>query len=194
MATLVAKQHKSEYLPDVVYARFDSLNGSVLDNLEESIKMQQALETSIIERLDSGESALAWDKLAEYLASVSLIDDGFSDQATAEDEADSLRRRVVQLEAAIDAARRLVLEGSKSFAVQSQIRKELQAAHEAQRKLTETLTKCRKEMQETYTEEQWNVLLLAVLTSLKRHVDNHQLTAVVKDFDSFQTKKLLKAA
>lgn len=193
MATLVARTQKSEYLPQAVYARFDSLNGSVLDNLEESIRMQQALETSIIERLDTGESALAWDKLAEYLASVSLIDDGV-DTATAEDEVDSLRRRVSQLEAVIDASRRLVLEGSKSFAVQSQIRKELQAAHEAQRKLTETLTKCRKEMQETYTEEQWNMLLLAVLTSLKKHVDTHALTKVVKDFDSFQTQKLLKAA
>ena len=192
MATSIAKSHKSEYLPPQVYARFESLNGTVLDNIEESIKIQQALETSIIERLNSGESALAWDKLAEYLASVSLVDDGAN--SSEEDETAFLSRRVAQLEAVIDASRRLVLEGSKSFAIQSQIRKELQQAHESQRKLTETLTKCRKEMQETYTEEQWNMLLLAVLTSLKRNVDTQVLTAVVKDFDSFQTQKLLKAA
>lgn len=192
MATSIAKSHKSEYLPPQVYARFESLNGTVLDNIEESIKIQQTLETSIIERLNSGESALAWDKLAEYLASVSLVDDGAN--SSEEDETAFLSRRVAQLEAVIDASRRLVLEGSKSFAIQSQIRKELQQAHESQRKLTETLTKCRKEMQETYTEEQWNMLLLAVLTSLKRNVDTQVLTAVVKDFDSFQTQKLLKAA
>lgn len=192
--SVVAKSHKSEYLPPQVYARFESLNGTVLDNIEESIKIQQAMETSIIERLNSGESAIAWDKLGDMLASVSLIDDGEPDGPRAEDEIVFLSRRVSQLEAVIESSRRLVLEGSRSFAIQSQIRKELQMAHESQRKLTETLTKCRKEMQETYTEEQWNMLLLAVLTSLKRNVDTAALTNVVKDFDSFQTQKLLKAA
>jgi hypothetical protein len=194
LVTEVAKQSKSEYLPASVYARFENLNGSVLDNIEESIKIQQALETSIIERLDTGESALSWERLAEILAAVSLVDDGLDATPTHEDEVVQLRRRVSQLETAVDAARSLVREGSRSFAVQTQIRKELQLAHDAQRKLTETLTKCRKEMQETYTEEQWNTLLMAVLHSLKRNVEAHALASVVKDFQSFSTEKLLKAA
>lgn len=194
LLTAVNKNRKSEYLPQGVYARFENLNGSVLDNLAESIRIQQALETSIIERLNTGESALTWSKLKDILAATSLIDDGVTEENQEEDELIQLRRRVEQLENAIDASRRIVLEGSRAFAVQQQLRKELAGAHESQRKLTETLTKCRKEMQEIYTEEQWNTLLLAVLTSLKKHVATQQLAAVVKDFDSFSTQKLLKAA
>ena len=192
--SIVARSHKSEYLPKQIYARFEGLNGTVLDNLEESIKMQQALETSIIERLDTGESALSWQQLQETFSSVSMVDDGMPDDPSPEEELAALSRRVAQLEGVIESSRRILLQGARSFAVQTQIRKELQAAHEAQRKLTETLTKCRKEMQETYTEEQWNMLLLAILTSLKKHVDTTALTAVVRDFDSLSTQKLLKAA
>lgn len=194
LVTEIAKQSKSEYLPSLVYARFETLNGNTLDNLEESIKIQQALETSIIERLDTGESAIAWGRLKDLMAQVSLVDDGLVEDAAEEDEIDRLLRRVTQLESVIDSARTLILEGSRHFAIQNQLRKELITAHEAQRKLTETLTKCRKEMQETYTEEQWNSLLLAILTSLKRHVETQMLTAVVKDFESFNAAKLLKAA
>jgi Mg2+ and Co2+ transporter CorA len=192
--TEVSKQSKSEYLPQAIYARFENLNTSVLDNLEESIKLQQTLETSIIERLDTGESALAWERLLDIMAATSLIDTGIPEEAAEEDEIVQLRRRVEQLETAIDSARQITQQGARSFAIQSELRKELQQAHDAQRKLTETLTKCRKEVQETYTEEQWNTLLLAVLTSLKRHVEAQALTAVVKDFQSFSAQKLLKAA
>ena len=42
------------------------------------------------------------------------------------------------------------------------VRHEIQSIHESQRKLTETLTKSRKEVQETYTQSQW-----------KRDADHH---------------------
>ena len=44
-----------------------------------------------------------------------------------------------------------------------------------QRKLTETLTKSRKEVQETYTQTQWNEMLQIILLSLKKHITDHAL-------------------
>jgi predicted nucleic acid-binding Zn-ribbon protein len=147
--TQIMRSSKSEYLPKALYARFETLNGSVLDNLEESIRLQQTMETSIVERLD-------------------------------------------HLRAQLEQAREVVYDAARSFAIQTQLRHELQDIQESQRKLSETLTKCRKEMQETYTKEQWNVLLLAALTSLKKHVEAAALAAVAQDFQAFDTTKLLR--
>lgn len=190
LVTILAKT-KSEYLPREVYARFESLNGNVIDNLEESVRIQQTLETSIIERLKTGESALAWEKLTELVGSMSFLEIEMPSED--EDETVTLAKRIDKLEGFIQDIRNLVLAGQRSFAIQSELRSELQRAHENQRKMTETLVKCRKEVQETYTEEEWNTLLLRILTSLKKNVDAQTLALIVADFQAMEPQKLLRA-
>jgi hypothetical protein len=185
--TQIMRSSKSEYLPKALYARFETLNGSVLDNLEESIRLQQTMETSIVERLDTGESSAAWDRLMGILGSPPMVihEDNETEEEFLAKENDHLRAQLEQ-------AREVVYDAARSFAIQTQLRHELQDIQESQRKLSETLTKCRKEMQETYTKEQWNVLLLAALTSLKKHVEAAALAAVAQDFQAFDTTKLLR--
>ncbi len=67
------------------------------------------------------------------------------------------------------------------------VRHEIQSIHETQRKLTETLTKSRKEVQETYTQTQWNEMLHIILLSLKKHITDHALLGqITREWSALQ--------
>lgn len=156
-------KHRSDFLPPEMAARFEVLNSDMIENLGESLKIQQSMETELIERLRTGESAGAWDELGRLAMSF---------MAQSSDEAKL---------AIAEEAFKVVQKGGTSYFAQKEIRGEIARTHEAQRKMTETLVKCRKEVQETYTEEEHQAFLRTVLTALKRVATPEVLMAVARD-------------
>lgn len=148
------KTSKLAYLPDRLIKRADALTGDVLDNIEESISIQKALESDLLERLKTGESGKAWVDAKQLVSTITAV-------SAAGDDTSTLLNELQQL-----------MDAGASY---DAVRAEIQSIHESQRKLTETLTKSRKEVQETYTQTQWNEMLQIVLLSLKKHITDHAL-------------------
>lgn len=136
------RSSKYQYLPPALTARVETLTGDAIANLEESIRIQRSIETQLLEQLGTGESPDAWAMIAEVL-------DGLAPPET-------------QI-----AAIRNIVTGAVG---QSSLHQRIQSIHDSQRKLTETLSKVRKEAQETYTQEQWNAMLHLVLHAAKRAI------------------------
>lgn len=131
-------------MPNKLARRAESLSGNALDKLQESIDIQATLETQLLERIGSGESSHAWTKLAMAVA-----------EYIAADEKDNYLETEIARANAFDKIAFCVQKGLDA----AHLRRDIQSIHESQRKLTETLTKCRKEVQETYTREMWNEML-----------------------------------
>jgi hypothetical protein len=160
------KSSKVAYLPDRLIKRAESLTGDVLDNIEESISIQKALESDLLERLKTGESGTAWLRLRD---TVNALKHAYSAN--------------VDLTPILAQLQRLAKSGVGYDAV----RHEIQSIHETQRKLTETLTKSRKEVQETYTQTQWNEMLQIILLSLKKHIADHALLGqITREWSALQ--------
>lgn len=134
------KTKKSSYLPQELLSRYENINGDALDNLEESIKIQQALETRLLEQMQTGESADAWRILGELASVYKHADDG-------------------QKEGLFNRMDAVINGGIKSYGV----RKEIQNIHQSQGNLTQILTRCRKEIAESFTLEQWNSMMSTLL-------------------------------
>lgn len=168
---MTGKTSKYHYLPLEDRSRLDSLTGDVLDRLEESIDVQTAYELRLVSRIDSGESAQCW----------ALLKDEMKDWREEDVESDD---RLSLALSALEQIETIITKGAHSYAVQQANTKELQSIHESQRKLTETLTKCRKEVQETYTREEWNMFLASVLLVLKANVEGHLLAKMVGQLEA----------
>jgi len=153
------KYSKHLYLPKNVSARVEELLGDVIQNLEDSIHIQKALETELLERLHSGDSPSNWQ------AMLAILDD--------EDDEMSDRQRLTQI--------RTFVENSLD---QYSLIVKIQSIQDSQRKLTETLTKCRKEQQETYTQEQWSVMLNVILNAARVAItDRATLARFIRELD-----------
>ncbi len=164
---------KLAYLPDRLIKRAESLTGDSLDNIEQSISIQKALESDLLERLKSGESGAAWLKVRELAQTL-----------------ENANNANVVLDDLIAQLKALAQQGVGYDA----IRHEIQGIHETQRKLTETLTKSRKEVQETYTQSQWNEMLTIILLSLKKHVtDQSLLGQITREWSALQDRDGLNA-
>lgn len=151
---------RSNYLPPELKARFESLTGDAIDGLEETIKIQQAFEVTLIEKLQTGESAAAWKVLGELVQEYEYGDDQTRPKT-------------------FNRIKQVAQGGLKAYGVQ----KEILDLHERQRKQTETLTRCRKDVSETFTQEQWNEMMSHVLRTLKLHCDGVTLRAIATDFE-----------
>jgi len=146
---MTGKTSKSQYLPPALRSRYEELNVTAIENLEESIKVQVAMETRLHDQLSTGESFQAWQLIKEAIADY--------DYATTDDAKDGVVARM----------KHITTSGLTAYGV----RKDIQSIHESQRKLTETLTKCRKEIQQTYTQEQYNEMLNTLLNILRVELD-----------------------
>lgn len=146
---MTGKTSKSQYLPPALRSRYEELNVTAIENLEESIKVQVAMETRLHDQLATGESFQAWQLIKEAIADY--------DYATTDDAKDGVVARM----------KHITTSGLTAYGV----RKDIQSIHESQRKLTETLTKCRKEIQQTYTQEMWNEMLNELLHTIRTECD-----------------------
>ena len=156
------------YLPDRLIKRAESLTGDAIDNIEESISIQKALESDLLERLKTGESGTAWLAIREGLQTLLNAYSSNLDITPILAQLQQLARSGVGYDA---------------------VRHEIQNIHETQRKLTETLTKSRKEVQETYTQTQWNEMLSIILLSLKKHITDHALLGqITREWSALQDR------
>lgn len=146
---MTGKTSKSQYLPPALRSRYEELNVTAIENLEESIKVQVAMETRLHDQLSTGESFQAWQLVKEAIADY--------DYATTDEAKDGVVARMKQI----------TTSGLTAYGV----RKDIQSIHESQRKLTETLSKVRKEVQETFTLEQYNEMLNTLLNILRVELD-----------------------
>jgi hypothetical protein len=152
---------KYQYLPPVLTARVEELTGDALENLEQSIKIQRSIETQLLEKLGTGESPDAWAAIKEILADPKMPAD-------------------LQL-----AGIRVVVDGALG---ELSLQQRIQSIHDTQRKLTETLSKVRKEAQETYTQEQWNAMLNVVLLAAKKAItEPNALNRFITELDAHRT-------
>jgi hypothetical protein len=186
---------KSKFLPEKIKARVEDFTGDVIDNLEESVLIQQALETVIHEQLKTGESSANWSELRQIATETKIrindlhlkikfgddeeIPDGYIDAQTAILKGD-----------AFDAMTEVISEGHKRYNVQVELRKQIQSIHDSQRKLTETIAKARKDIAETYTSEEWHVMINNLNLILKARVTRDVLQLVAQDIQALQPKQL----
>lgn len=63
----------------------------------------------------------------------------------------------------------------------NKITERIQSLHESQRKLTDSLIKCRKSVQETYTREMWNELMAEVLQILHEEIYDRDTRARIQN-------------
>jgi hypothetical protein len=187
------KTSKAQYLPPHLTARMERINGDVLENLEESIGIQKTLETKILEQMKTGESSVLWGELAELVTFTNLI---LSDPPKTEALNDDFEEFDIdvwineQKAYAYDKAAALIREGKSLYAVQKELRKDIQSIHDTQRKNTETLTKCRKETQEIYTQEQWQEMMNRLQNVLREIMTREQLIDFSERIAPMQKRQL----
>lgn len=157
------RQSKYQFMPNLLATRVETLVFDAIENLETSIRIQMTLESQMYEKLGTGESSEAWIKLktavTDYDNAYHIPDKNKSAQEKAK---------------AFGMIKFIVNTGiSETFLI-----RDIQGIQETQRKLTETVTKCRKEIQETYTSEQWNSFLEIVMRIIRNNVDSRQLNNI----------------
>jgi hypothetical protein len=160
-------QHsKYSYLPANVRERVELMAGDAIENLERMLNTQAALETRAHERLGTGESSEAWLRLRQAVREYDGAD------FMAEEPQALVRAKAMGMI-------RFIVDGglSDAYAV-----RDIQSIHETQRKTTETLTKCRKDIQETYTLTQWEMFMSIVMRVIKNNVDRTTLAKLQRDF------------
>ncbi|MBK8302342.1 MAG: hypothetical protein WBC19_14360 [Pyrinomonadaceae bacterium] len=116
---------KYQHMPHRLAVRFEQLTCSELENLEENIRIQCALETRLYERLSTGESTEAWRRLKLAVREFDRA------RKLRGDRAESLSKR------AFDKIRAIVNEKLD----EGYLINEILALQEAERKTTETLIK-----------------------------------------------------
>lgn len=151
------KTSKYFYLPENLKSRASGLLNDTIKNLEESINIQKALETQYLEKLGTGESTEAWIKLQKAVKEY--------------DEAEPADRAY-----AFGMIRFIVKDGLNA----SFLNRDIQNIQESQRKLTETLSKVRKEAQEIYTQEEFGMFAGIILRILKDAIDDRRLLGKIQ--------------
>ncbi len=168
------KHSKYLYLPKQLIARTEEITTDAMENIVDSLAIQKALETQLLEKLGTGESGEAWIKLGQS------VKDYEAAQALAKNKQALARANAFRVI-------RSTVEGGLSEAF---LRRDIQSIQESQRKLTESLTKCRKEIQETYTQEQWNIMLNLILLSIQKHVkDAATIQNITDELDAYRRNR-----
>lgn len=171
------KDSKLKYLPPEFAARLENVISDHIENLEHSIRIQKSLETTYLEKLGTGESAEAWSRLQKAVS--------------AYDAALAAGNQAAQAQA-FETIRFIAGDGlGRAF-----LYRDIQSIQESQRKLSETLSRVRKEAQEIYTHEQWNELLSVLIQVLKSNIrDTVILQAIQRDlYERTQNTKQLAGA
>lgn len=158
---------KFAYLPGNYFARIEKVAGDQIENLEQSIEIQKVLESKYLEKLNSTESTEAWKRLHQAVREY--------DEATheAKDAADKAARQAQ----AFGMIRFIVKEGlSETF-----LHRDIQAIHETQRKISETISKMRKEQQDIYTREQWIELMVTLAGVLRETIKDRSVLSAIQN-------------
>lgn len=156
---------KAGFLPAELKSRYFGATNDVLQNLEESIEIQKTLESLVLERLSGENSFRAWELLAEELGK----EDGEVDLEV--------------LRGIVDGRVRDDREAFEVFGVIGRL-------HEGQRKLTETLMRCRADLEKTFTREQWNRLMYTVIELLRSRVDEVLLNELANEMALLTAKQV----
>jgi hypothetical protein len=165
------KFSKYMYLPPQLTARVEELAGDVIVNLEQSVDIQKALESRLMEEFNEGGGLEKWRELKDIVKQYNKASD--SDESI--DPQEWLDRLIEQITAGLHEA-----------IAEAELKRSIQSLHESQRKLTETITKCRKDQQETYTQEQWNVMMNLVYLSLQKILDADKLRQFTANLDAYR--------
>lgn len=191
------RKSKSQYLPQSISNRMEDLNGNVIENLEESVLIQQALETKIHEQLKSGESSANWSDLRHIFTETRIkIKDLEMKSKYGDDDNEEVPEGYIEAQTAIlkgdayDQMEEVVFEGASRYAVQIELRKHIQSIHDSQRKLTETITKSRREIMQTYSQEEWSSMINELMLIIKAHVTRDVLQLIARDIEARQVKQL----
>jgi len=160
------KYSKYQYLPPNFSSRLESVISDHIENIEHSIEIQKMLETTYLEKLGTNESTEAWSKLRQVV----------KDYDEASHNSDPAKSNQGKAEA-FAMIRFIVNEGlSQSF-----LYRDIQSIQESQRKLSETLSKVRKEAQEIYTHEQWNEMLSTLVGVLKNNIQDQKILQAIQE-------------
>jgi hypothetical protein len=185
------KTSKAQYLPPHLTARMERINGDVLENLEESIGIQKTLETKILEQMKTGESSILWGALTQTMQTAAFDLTQVPPTPEFEDPDEFAENWVKNIKCdAFDQIGTIIREGKSLYAVQKELRKDIQSIHDTQRKNTETLTKCRKETQEIYTQEQWQEMMNRLQNVLREIMTREQLIDFSERIAPMQKRQL----
>lgn len=167
---------KYAYLPKQLLSRAESLFTDTLKNIEENIQILKSIETQYLEKLSTKESTEAWSKLHVAVRQYE------SAEFETKNEADEKLLKAK----AFGMIKFIVNEGlSESF-----LHSDIMRIQEQQRKLTETLSKCRKEQQEIFTMEDVNQILGTILHIVKANVDGRTLSTIQNEITVAQAKQI----
>lgn len=158
---------KAKFLPPILLERYENLNGDALDNLEESIGIQKALETRLLEQLATGESSEAWRILNELIPVYEQADDE-------------------QKVGVFNRIKHIASGGLKAYGV----RKEIQQAHKYQGELTAILSRCRKEVAETFTLDQYQSMVNTLLAIVQETCDSDTRRLIARKIQQRQAVAL----
>lgn len=153
------RDKRFKYLPAPMAKRVEEMAEDELKALAQNTQLQRALESRYHEMLDTGESPAAWASLRELLKR-------------------QPRAELASLMATFGMIARIVSGQLGERSVEDRILE----IHEAQRKMTDTLTKCRKDIQETITLAFHHEILSELVGIIRRHVrDRPTLEAIDTD-------------
>jgi len=168
----------SKYLPDRLSARYEeSKHDGELLALREEIALTDTRLNDLLARVDTGEAGELWRTLRQtWVASERFR----ADYDAKGDTVDGLKARVSFFEA-FDALGLLTAEGAADYAAWDEVHKMV-----AQRRaLAETETKRLDKMRQFIPAERANLLMAAVLNSVRAHVtDPVVLSAIAADVRS----------
>ncbi len=160
------KHSKYQYLPPNFSSRLETVISDHIENIEHSIEIQKTLETTYLEKLGTNESTEAWSKLRQAV----------KDYDIAAHNPDSAKANQGKAQA-FGMIRFIVNEGlSQAF-----LYRDIQSIQESQRKLSETLSKVRKEAQEIFTHEQWNEMLSTLVVVLKNNIPDQKILQAIQE-------------
>lgn len=160
------KNSKHQYLPPNFSSRLETVISDHIENIEHSIEIQKTLETTYLEKLGTNESTEAWSKLRQAVKDY--------DEASHNPDPAKANQGKAQ---AFGMIRFIVNEGlSQAF-----LYRDIQSIQESQRKLSETLSKVRKEAQEIFTHEQWNEMLSTLVAVLKNNIPDQKILQAIQE-------------
>lgn len=188
-AFTTGRQSKYLYLPKLFTARIEALTYDSIGNLEDSVKTHIVLETRINEQFAEGCSLERWQEvrgvLGAYADHKRLYELSTDDKPIEPPDPDAYLARFTEL----------VNQGLQDARNEELLAERLRTNHEAQRKLADTISKIRKESQETYTQEQWNAFMNVQLNILREVLEGKLMQSYLDKVRHFTDKnpKVLKA-
>ncbi|MFM9903626.1 MAG: hypothetical protein ACKVQJ_03535 [Pyrinomonadaceae bacterium] len=159
---------KYQCIPHRLAVRVEQLTASELENLEENIRIQRALETRLYERFPTGESTEAWRRLKLAVREFDRA------RKLSGDRAASLSKR------AFDKIRAIVNERLDEWYLIN----EILALQEAERKTTETLIKGLRSRKDIWAIALREEFIADVIHILRKNIpDPKQIQAIKRDIE-----------